>query len=167
MSIKDLKREADDLGVKYSPNIGVEKLQEKITSFYGSKETLTERTEAAISDPKQPDKEVSLGWTDADRRKLSKDREAEARKTRIVTIIDNDSRVNNQTTTCHATCGNAYFDLGGVVLPLNMEVQVHVGHINSLKGVMIPMHVKDHKTGLCEYVLRSRYTISYSDKVVK
>lgn len=164
MSIKDLKLEADDLGIKYSPNIGEEKLKAKVDAFYEAKETLTERTEAIIKEAEQPVAEKKSGWTDADRRKLAKEREAEARKTRIVTIIDNDSRVNNQTTTCSASCGNVSFDLGRRIIPLNVEVEVAEGHIANLKAAVIPMHIKDQKTGLCKYEMRRRYTIAHSDK---
>lgn len=97
---------------------------------------------------------------------LTKAKAAEdaANKTKIITIIDNDQRVNNQTTSCTVNCGNAYFDLGTAVLPLNFPVEVRQGHINVLKEVMIPQHIKDPKTGLNEYTTRNRYSISYEDK---
>jgi hypothetical protein len=165
--IDDLKQEATDLGISFSPNIGEAKLQDKIDAHYekeesGSIEKMVEKAEASKKE-ETPKKEVKKGGFD--RRTLAKEREAAARKTKVITIIDNDQRVNNQTTTATVNCGNMYFDLGTMVLPLQMEVEVQQGHIDVLKSVMIPQHMKKAgANGLSEVVMRPRYTISYSDK---
>ena len=87
-----------------------------------------------------------------------------AMKTVVVTVIDNDSRVNNQTTTAPVNCSNRYFDLGTVHIPLNEPVEVMQGHIDVLKDVVIPHHVSDPKTGLSKVVTRKRYTIQYEQQ---
>ena len=179
--IDELKAEAKKLGVTFSPNIGEAKLQEKIDA---AKKDLAEakpeeleeevadatsdwiKQAAAKSDKEEAEKESSQdkgGWSEAKRRKLAAQREAEARKTRIITIVDNDQRENNQTTSAVVTCSNAHFDLGTMVLPLGVEVEVMQGHINVLESDMIPQHTKG-PNGNGITIMRPRYSISYSDK---
>lgn len=154
-TLDELKKEADDLGVKYAKNVSANKLQEKIEEFYESKEN------------EAPTVEVKLETKDADKadnstaKRLA--REKAARQTKVVTIIDNDQRVNNQTTTCTVNCSNEFFDLGTVILPLNEKIEVAMGHIRTLEEVKIPQHVRDNKTGLASVRLRPRYTISYEN----
>lgn len=175
--LDELKEEATALGITYSPNIGEAKLQAKIDA---KKEVLepAEPVEddvndepvvddwiakaAAKADAEEAKEADSGGWGPMQRRKLAAEREANARKTKVITIIDNDQRENNQTTTCTVTCNNEMFSLGTVILPLNMDVEVMQGHINQLRDVKIPQHVKG-SDGLNTTVLRPRYTISYSD----
>jgi len=154
-TLDELKKEADDLGVTYAKNVSANKLQEKIEEFYESKENAAPRVE------------VKLETKDADKadkgaaKRLA--REKAARQTKVVTIIDNDQRVNNQTTTCTVNCSNEFFDLGTVILPLNEKIEVAMGHIRTLEEVKIPQHVRDNKTGLASVRLRPRYTISYEN----
>ena len=86
--------------------------------------------------------------------------EARARETVIVTIIDNDTRENNQTTVAVVNCSNEWFDLGTVYIPLNVPIEVKRGHLNVLKEIEIPLHTLNPKSGLNEIRLRPRYSIS-------
>lgn len=160
-TLEELKQEAKDLGIKFVPNISAEKLAIKIEEFYESQETSDkEILEAAVeAKEKSEEKSAVSGKTGA----VEKARIAEeyARKTRIITIIDNDQRVNNQTTVATVNCSNMYFDLGTAHIPLNVPVEVKQGHIDVLKGVEIPQHVKDPVSGLHRVNMRPRYTISY------
>lgn len=167
--LEELRKEADDLGISYGKTIGVDKLQEKIDEFYESQETSGPALEAALLDQEVKDEEASEAKEEAKQRHLSAKersvatrmaREKAARVTKIITIIDNDQRVNNQTTTCTVNCSNEYFDLGTVVLPLNERIEVAMGHIRTLQQVQIPLHVRDNKTGLSAVRLRPRYTIT-------
>jgi len=172
--IDELKAEATELGIKFSANIGEAKLQEKLDS-YKAKQPDVEEPEAEKEEPTwmeqaaskadtKEEVEVKSGkWGPAQRRKLAAEREAAARKTKIITIIDNDQRENNQTTSAVVSCGNERFDLGSVILPLNMEVEVLQGHIDQLASVKIPQHTKG-PDGNSVLVMRPRYTIAYSDK---
>ena len=90
-------------------------------------------------------------------------RTSDAKKTRVVRIVDNDQRQNNHTTTCTVNCSNEYFDLGTRILPLNEPIEVAQGHLSTLKEVMITHHVKDVKTGLSAAKQRNRYSISSED----
>jgi len=155
-TLDELKKEADDLGVKYAKNVSANKLQEKIEDFYEAKSMEAPTIEVAEVIDETPVKEDKrVGKRQA--------REKAARETRVVTIIDNDQRVNNQTTTCTVNCSNEFFDLGTVILPLNEKIEVAMGHIRTLEQVKIPQHVRDNKTGLASVRLRPRYTISYEN----
>ena len=170
-TLQELKQEATELGITYSANIGVDKLQAKIDEFYESQETSGNEILAAVERQEAMEKseeksavknkdsvaEISLGV-------LAKKAEAEARKTRVVIITDNDQRENNQTTVAVVNCSNSYFDLGTVYIPLNVPVEVRQGHINVLKETEIPLHIKDPKTGLNTFAMRPRYSVSYEDR---
>ena len=163
--LDELKQEAKELGINFSANIGEAKLEAKIEEFYKSQETLEEEiqkdVETKVTEEKSEVRSAVSG------KKTKGERIAEAReratKTRVVTIIDNDQRVNNQTTSCTVNCSNEYFDLGQMVLPLNTPVEVSQGHIDVLKEVMIPQHTKDPKSGLARVEMRHRYSISFED----
>lgn len=167
--IDELKAEAKELGVTFSANIGEAKLQEKIDAVKGEVEGPEEDgtpewiKQAAEKVDAEEAVEESKGWGKAQRRKLAAQREADAKKTKIITIIDNDQRENNQTTSAVVTCSNAHFDLGTMVLPLGVEVEVMQGHIDVLTGVKIPQHTKG-ANGNGVTIMRPRYSISYSDK---
>ena len=154
-SLEQLKQEATELGITFNPTIGAAKLQEKIAAYYASQETDT--VEQAIAEktatvqPVMNTKINSIAEAVNARR-----REAETKK--VVTIIDNDQRVNNQTTTCIVNCSNMYFDLGTIILPLNMPVEVRQGHLTVLKELQIPQHVKN-SSGLSETRMIPRYSI--------
>jgi hypothetical protein len=159
-TLQELKQEADELGLSYAKNVSANKLQEKIEEFYESKETSGPALEAVVA------KEESKPKTSAEARLSDKINKAKAKaeETRIVTIIDNDQRVNNQTTTCTVNCSNEYFDLGTIILPLNEKIEVRMGHLKTLEQVQIPLHMRDNKTGLSTVKMRPRYTISYEDR---
>jgi regulator of extracellular matrix RemA (YlzA/DUF370 family) len=161
-SLEELKTEADQLGVAYTKNIGSNRLKEKIEQFYEASETSGPALEALVAEKEkvQPVKDVSKEDAKAAKR-LS--RAAAARKTKVITIMDNDQRINTQSTTCVVNCSNEFFDLGTIILPLNEKIEVAQGHINTLLQVRIPLHSRDPKTGLSTVRLRPRYTISYEN----
>lgn len=161
-----LKKEATDLGIDYSANIGAAKLQEKIDAFYESQETSDDEIMAAVkateaAEQSEEENVVVIGKSGKTNMvALAKKLYEEACVTKVVTIIDNDQRVNNQTTTVPVNWTNAYYDLGTVSFPLNIPVEIAQGFINVLKEVYIPHHVKDPKTGLATTTMRSRYSIT-------
>ena len=160
--LEELKQEAKELGLEFSANIGEAKLQAKIDEFYESQETSgKEIIEAVKAKEESEEKSAVKGKRSIYARAI--EAEKAARKTRVVTIIDNDQRENNQTTCVPVNCSNSFFDLGTIILPLNIPVEVMQGHLNALKGVEIPQHIKDPKTGLSTYVMRPRYSISFED----
>ena len=157
-----LKQEATELGITFPKNIGADTLAAKIEAHYESQETSGKEIIAAVeANEKSEEKSAVSGNTSIQSK--AKLAEARARETRIITVIDNDQRVNNQTTVATVSCSNMFFDLGTAHIPLNIPVEVRQGHIDVLKGVEIPQHSKDPASGLSRVVIRPRYTISYED----
>ena len=165
-TLDELKQEAKELGISFSPNIGAAKLSEKIENYYKEKETNNAIINKAIA---KQEKDEKLKGTKQTNKQLSKVAAAKkaAMKTKIVTIIDNDQRENHLTTVVPVSCTNAYFDLGTKHIPLNTPVEVQQGFIDTLKDIKIPMHVKNPHTGQSKTVLRPRYTINFEDKLKK
>lgn len=160
----ELKSEATSLGIKYNPNIGQDKLQEKIDTHYSSQETSGDSVAALVkANEKTKEPSTGVGSTVTSKKdrldaKIKSSSKA-ARKTKIVKIVDNDQRQNNHTTTCTVNCSNQYFDLGTRILPLNENIEVAQGHLNVLKEVKITLHTKDAR-GLSAAKQRNRYSIS-------
>ena len=165
LDIEVLKAEATDLGITFPQNIGAEKLKLKIDAYYESQETSEKETMAAVeATQKIEEKSAENGKSSYVKSigSIAAEAKAKASATRVVTILDNDQRVNNQTTTCKVNCSNMYFDLGQIILPLNIPVEVKQGHINVLKEVKIPRHVLvDDNLSAVKMV--PRYAISYED----
>lgn len=160
--LEELKAEATDLGIKFNPNISEAKLQEKIDAFYKSQEAGTPKIleDVVVDEPKgssvKVDKELA-------KRKMIADALKRANETKIITITDNDQRINHKTSVAVVNCSNAYFDLGTARIPLNMPVEVKQGYIDVLNEIMIPMHVIDTHTGLSRTERRRRYSIHFED----
>lgn len=165
--LESLKQEAKELGIEFSPNIGVAKLQEKVDSFYAAQESSGEELQKLVAKVEKETAELEKDEPKVIGKKgktnmveLAQKLYTEAKKLVVVTIIDNDQRVNNQTTTVSVNWSNAYYDLGTKSIPLNVPVEIEQGYVNVLKEVLIPHHVKDSKTGLSTTVMRARYSIS-------
>lgn len=163
-ALQELKIEAKELNISFSGNISESKLKAKIEAHYQSQETsgpaltkIVEKEKAAPSNESIDAANQRIDFVAIKR----KNREKAAKKTRIITIIDNDQRQNNLTTTCIVNCSNQFFDLGTRILPLGEKIEVSQGHINVLKEVFIPIHARNPKTGLSMTKQRARYSISY------
>lgn len=159
--LQTLKNEADDLGVTYAKNTTANSLQKKIDKFYEAKSAQAPKLNVAEEADIEEKEEPKLTSEKARRSATRVKREKAAKQTKIVSIVDNDQRVNNHTTTCTVNCSNEFFDLGTRILPLNENIEVSVGHLRTLERVKIPLHVRDNKSGLSSVRLRPRYTISY------
>ena len=150
--IEELKKEADELGIVYSKNIGEAKLKEKIDAFYESQETGIELGTVATEEPSGLEVvKANVAKVEAVKKTMRAkaiEAEAAARKTRIVYIVDNDQRTNNKTNSFTVNCSNMYYDLGTMILPLNVPVEVRQGFIDVLNEVMIPQHTLNPKTQL-------------------
>lgn len=165
-NLEDLRKEATDLGITYGKTLGEAKLRDKIDAFYEARENAISPAEV-VTEPDDQDVEedteqVEKQLTVREQTIVTRiARQNAARVVKIVTIIDNDQRVNNQTSTCTVNCSNEFFDLGTVVMPLNERIEAAMGHIRTLQQVQIPLHVRDTKTGLSTVRLRPRYTITF------
>lgn len=163
LELEQLKQEATELGISFGQSIGAAKLKERIDAYYKSQETLEQEIVTAM-ESKEESKEKSAEINKGNSLNIT-EMKRKANMTSVVTIIDNDQRVNNQTTSCTVNCSNMYFDLGTVILPLNMPVEVRQGHLNVIKEIKIPQHVKDSKTGLSTVRMIPRYTLSYAERM--
>lgn len=163
--LDQLKAEATDLGIEFSANIGAVKLQDKVDAYYKAQESSGDEITAAIAKVEKSEEKPAV----AGNSKKSVEQQmaeialmlyTEAKKTKIVTIVDNDQRVNNQTTLCTANWSNAFYDMGTQMFPLNVPIEIAQGFIDVLNEVQIPHHVKDNKTGLSTTVMRKRFSIN-------
>lgn len=173
--IDELKEEAASLGIDHHPNIGAAKLKERIDQHYeelekdepsvpveAQAETQEDKEEQKPTAAPQTSKHVPDGKRRMTMQEFAAHNAREMRKTRIVTIIDNDKRVNDKTTTAVVNCTNGRFDLGSRIIPLNERVEVRKGHIEILAAILIPHHVEDpKKPGMMTTVMRPRYSIQY------
>ena len=166
-TIEELRKEADELGISYAPGIGAAKLASRIEEFYASQETTSNVIEQAVQTQAQlVNTSPNAATVNQVNRMnvIARRMEDEARVTHVVVITDNDQRENNVTTTVSVSCGNDYFDLGTIRIPLNIPVEVMQGHINVLKEIIIPQHVKD-VDGSSRMVFRPRYSLAYQDEL--
>lgn len=164
--LEQLKEEAKELGINFSPNIGESKLQEKIDTYYEAQETSGKEIQEAIVAKETEEKESEVIPKKSKKQSmnvLAKKLYDQARRTKVVTIIDNDQRVNNQTTTCKANWTNNFYDMGTRIFPLNTPIEIPQGFIDVLKEVWIPHHVKDPVSQLSKTTMRRRYTIQAED----
>ena len=161
--LEELKREAASLGVKHNASIGEAKLKEKIEAHYNAQETSGDSVAALVAKNEEKNKETPIAKQPKSKGLIRIAAEKAAKTTRIVTIIDNDQRQNNETTMCTVSCSNQFFNLGMRHIPLGEKVEVCQGHINVLKAVRIPIHTRNPKTGLSITKRRARYSISYED----
>ena len=159
LDIEELKAEATGLGIQFAQNIGAEKLKAKIDAFYESQETSGKEIQKAVEAKEKSEKNSAESGNLSKAARIAAAKAA-ANVERIVTIVDNDQRVNSQTTTAVANCSNIYFDLGTMVIPLNVPVKVKQGHIDVLKDATISLHSKDQRTGLSVARPVARYSIT-------
>ena len=155
--LEELKKEATDLGLQFSPNIGEAKLQDKVDAFYKAQEAGEPKVVAVEKVTKE---KVDPEITRKRSRATAYDR---AVQTKIVTLTDNDQRVNHKTTVATVNCSNMAFDLGTVHIPLNIPVEIKQGHLDVLKEITIPFHVMDPRSGLSRVERRHRYSIHSED----
>lgn len=167
--LEALRKEAKDLNIEFKINDGAAKLQSKIDAYYESQETSSNELEEMVKAVEQAEEKPVVKSTTAEVQKpmaqIARELYKEATKLVVVTIIDNDQRVNNQTTTVPVNWSNQFYDLGTMSFPLNIPIEIQQGFINVLKECMIPHHVKDPKSQLSTTIMRQRYTIAYEQNL--
>lgn len=117
-TIEDLKLEADTLGITYSGNIGIAKLQEKIDAFYEAESktaTIAEVKEEDTSEDKTPTR--FRGVKDAIRQL-----EIDNAKTEVVKLTMIDKREAS-------TATDAYFSNGNYAMRVPLDVWVEMPKI--------------------------------------
>lgn len=161
-TLDELKIEAAELGITHNVNISADKLAAKIEAHYTASEQESAPSVDESDVEEESDEDVIAVTNTSNFQSYIQAQKRAAEKTQIVTIIDNDSRVNNQTTTLTVSASNAYFDLGTVILPLNERVEVRQGHLNVLSELRIPQHMKNpNDPSISIMVMRPRYTVQF------
>jgi len=158
-SLVSLKTEAIQLNLDYPEDIKASELEKLIDAHYEALEAADKQDTASTTNVVSAKTEVASVKKTLGQK--AKDAEAAARKTRIIMVFDNDTRENSETTVAVVNCGNQWFDLGTVYIPLGEKVEVMQGHIDVLKEVDIPHHMRVGDSS--RTTIRKRYTISYED----
>lgn len=164
-SIEEARAEADQLGLKYSPNIGLIKLEEKIEGYYATQaagDVVTEAVERIATNPVDAEKLTK----EQARAKMLLTAKAKAFETRIVTITSNDKRDNHVTTTAYLSMDNQYFGRSRYV-PLDVPVELEKCLIDVAKEIKIMLHVDEvidgKRTGNKVPKMVNKYVISFED----
>jgi hypothetical protein len=170
-TIDELKTEALELGLQFHANISVDKLSDRIEAHYKASEEQSKVVLTGETGNQDSEEDLAAALkveNTSNFQQYVQKQKREAEKTVVVTIIDNDSRVNNVTTTVTVGSSNEYFDLGTVILPLNDRVEIRQGHLNVLKELRIPQHLKNpNDPSISVMVVRPRYTIQYEQPITE
>ena len=148
-SFEELKQEADELGLTYSPNIGKAKLEEKIEQKYKEIEE--------SSDSVESNTRVSTKGALATRKealKIIAEQIAENKKTRVVKITMVDKREAS-------TATHAYFSNGDVSLNIPLDVWIEMPNIliQLAEEARAVTHVDSN--GVTEPKLTKKYVVEY------
>ena len=148
-SFEELKQEADELGLTYSPNIGKAKLEEKIEQKYKEIEE--------SSDSVESNTRVSTKGALATRKealKIIAEQIAENKKARVVKITMVDKREAS-------TATHAYFSNGDVSLNIPLDVWIEMPNIliQLAEEARAVTHVDSN--GITEPKLTKKYVVEY------
>ena len=148
-SFEELKQEADELGLTYSPNIGKAKLEEKIEQKYKEIEE--------SSDSVESNTRVSTKGTLATRKEALRviaEQITENKKARVVKITMVDKREAS-------TATHAYFSNGDVSLHIPLDVWVEMPNIliQLAEEARAVTHVDSN--GVTEPKLTKKYVVEY------
>ena len=141
-SFEELKQEADELGLTYSPNIGKAKLEEKIEQRYKEIEESSEvSTKGALATRKEALKIIA-------------EQIVENKKTKVVKITIVDKREAS-------TATHAYFSNGDVSLNIPLDVWVEMPNIlvQLAEEARAVIHVDSN--GIKEPKLTKKYVVEY------
>ena len=141
-SFEELKQEADELGLTYSPNIGKAKLEEKIEQRYKEIEESSEvSTKGALATRKEALKIIA-------------EQIVENKKTKVVKITMVDKREAS-------TATHAYFSNGDVSLNIPLDVWVEMPNIlvQLAEEARAVTHVDSN--GITEHKLTKKYVVEY------
>ena len=155
MNIEDLKLQADKLGISYHPNIGLEKLQEKINSYIKKQEEdkITEMaSQKRVNNRIKPKTDPKV----SKRQRIIRN----ATKRSLVIINSNDPK-DHELTTCVSGVRNSYFG-STKVLPLGKEWWLEQMHIDNLRSIPMTKFIKNNE-GNSKAVLAKKFTVEILD----
>ena len=148
-SFEELKQEADELGLTYSPNIGKAKLEEKIEQKY---KEIEESSDSVESNTRVSTKGALAARKEA--LKIIAEQIAESKKTKVVKITMVDKREAS-------TATHAYFSNGDVSLNIPLDVWVEMPNIliQLAEEAKAVTHVDSN--GITEPKLTKKYVVEY------
>lgn len=148
-SFEELKQEADELGLTYSPNIGKAKLEEKIEQRY---KEIEESSDSVESNTRVSTKGTLVARKEA--LKIIAEQIAENKKTKVVKITMVDKREAS-------TATHAYFSNGDVSLHIPLDVWVEMPNIlvQLAEEARAVTHVDSN--GITEPKLTKKYVVEY------
>ena len=148
-SFEELKQEADELGLTYSPNIGKAKLEEKIEQKY---KEIEESSDSIESNTRVSTKGALSARKEA--LKIIAEQIAENKKTKVVKITMVDKREAS-------TATHAYFSNGDVSLHIPLDVWVEMPNIliQLAEEAKAVTHVDSN--GITEPKLTKKYVVEY------
>ena len=148
-SFEELKQEADELGLTYSPNIGKAKLEEKIEQRY---KEIEESSDSVESNTRVSTKGALAARKEAI--KIIAEQIAENKKTKVVKITMVDKREAS-------TATHAYFSNGDVSLHIPLDVWVEMPNIliQLAEEARAVTHVDSN--GITEPKLTKKYVVEY------
>ena len=148
-SFEELKQEADELGLTYSPNIGKAKLEEKIEQKY---KEIEESSDSVESNTRVSTKGALAARKEA--LKIIAEQIAENKKTKVVKITMVDKREAS-------TATHAYFSNGDVSLNIPLDVWVEMPNIlvQLAEEARAVTHVDSN--GITEPKLTKKYVVEY------
>ena len=148
-SFEELKQEADELGLTYSPNIGKAKLEEKIEQRY---KEIEESSDSVESNTRVSTKGALVARKEA--LKIIAEQIAESKKTKVVKITMVDKREAS-------TATHAYFSNGDVSLHIPLDVWVEMPNIlvQLAEEARAVTHVDSN--GITEPKLTKKYVVEY------
>ena len=148
-SFEELKQEADELGLTYSPNIGKAKLEEKIEQKY---KEIEESSDSVESNTRVSTKGALAARKEA--LKIIAEQIAESKKTKVVKITMVDKREAS-------TATHAYFSNGDISLNIPLDVWVEMPNIliQLAEEAKAVTHVDSN--GVTEPKLTKKYVVEY------
>ena len=148
-SFEELKQEADELGLTYSPNIGKAKLEEKIEQKY---KEIEESSDSVESNTRVSTKGALAAKKEA--LKIIAEQIAENKKARVVKITMVDKREAS-------TATHAYFSNGDVSLNIPLDVWIEMPNIliQLAEEARAVTHVDSN--GVTEPKLTKKYVVEY------
>lgn len=163
-TIEELKQEADELGIKYSPNIGAEKLASKIEEFYDAESKANTAPVDVVEDT--PAAEVTETKQQAtDRKALS--------RIEALQVIKAQERANLETDVVKVSCvdkreasiaTHAYFSTGDVSMNIPLDVFVEMPKILIYNAEKARALVHVEQNGETVSKMQKKYVVEYKDR---
>ena len=162
--LDDLKNEADSLGITYSTNIGVAKLQEKVDAYY--KQESEVNSQPVVKDEPQKEEKVSGKPKTIEQireeavmkgRMIIAQSVKESRELDVVKIVMVDKREAS-------TATSAYFNNGidAMRVPLDVFVEMPKGLIAMAESAKATIHVESNGVTTPKDV--KKYVVEYKNK---